>query len=171
MPVEIRGARLLLRRFGEPDVPAMLDRAADPGFGGAVESTGDDVDGIRAYFRRTVGIAPFREGAVFDPAIELHDGAVFGLVSAVHRPRSQAEIGYALHTGHTGHGYAAEAAGMLDDHLFGARAASTGCTSGPGRGTRPRPPWPAGPASATRGRCWRPPTCRTHATTACSSHC
>ena len=116
--MEIRGPRILLRRFRESDVPEMLHLVADPSFRSAVDSMGDDEAGIRAYLEATAAILPFEEGTVFDLAVD-QDGLVIGLVSACHRPSRQAEIGYAFHSDHHGHGYATEAARLLADHLFG----------------------------------------------------
>jgi len=121
MPVEIRGPRLLLRRFRESDVPDMLRLVADPGFRSAVDEMGDDEAGVLAYLAAQAGIDDFAEGSVFDLAIQRLDGPVIGLATVVHRPKDQGEIGYALHADHRGRGYATEAAGLLVDHLFGVR--------------------------------------------------
>ena len=121
MPIEIRGPRLLLRRFRESDIPDMLRLVADPGFRSAVDEMGDDEAGVRAYLAVQAAIDDFAEGSVCDLAVQRRDGPVIGLVTVVHRPTDQAEVGYALRADHHGRGYATEAAGVLVDHLFEVR--------------------------------------------------
>jgi RimJ/RimL family protein N-acetyltransferase len=96
----------------------MVRLVADPGFRSAVDEMGDDEAGVRTHLEERAEHSPFDVGEVTNLAVELRDGEVIGLVTLVRRYADQGEVGYALHSDHTGHGYATEAAQTLIDHVF-----------------------------------------------------
>jgi RimJ/RimL family protein N-acetyltransferase len=121
-PRRIVTERLLLRMW-KPGELAELHALRS--YEGAVRWLYDDPateDDSRARLARRVGETRFAlTGDAFGLAVE-RDGAVVGdvslfLISAEHL---QGELGYIVHPGHQGRGYATEAAGALLDHALDA---------------------------------------------------
>jgi ribosomal-protein-alanine N-acetyltransferase len=117
-PLPLQTGRLILRRFEERDVPAVLHLSSDPAVHAAAAELGSTEPEALAYIRAQRALAPFELGALFDLAIvRRHDGELIGMATLV-RSATTAEIGYALHTTFRGHGYATEAAAALVETAF-----------------------------------------------------
>jgi len=110
---ELVGARVLLRPFRVNDVPAVLAYASDPEVTRHLEwDAYDDPATAESFIRSTQA----RSTVWYARAIVLHaTGQVIGGADLrVVSPRDRrAEIGYGLARAYWGHGYAAEAAGLL----------------------------------------------------------
>lgn len=113
MPLPIQTDRLLLRRFADGDVPAILRLAADPTVHEVADELGSNETEAGTYLKTQLALEEFERGALFDLAIALRAGGeVIGMATLV-RGEVSAEIGYALHSDFRGHGYATEAAAAL----------------------------------------------------------
>ena len=122
LPLPITTDRLLLRRFEDRDVPAVLRLSSDPSVHDAADELGSTEPEALAYIRAQRTLAPFELSALFDLAIvRRHDDELIGIATVV-RAATTAEIGYALHTTFRGHGYATEAAAALVETAFRALA-------------------------------------------------
>lgn len=121
MTLRIVTKRLILRRFTEEDIPALLELVAHPSVARVVRGIEATEAGARTYLDRQAAMQPFEEDQCFDLAIERKtDGKVLGLLSLVRRNQHQGEIGWALAVEHRRRGYATEAASALMVHGFAA---------------------------------------------------
>ena len=114
----LTGPRVLLRPFRLSDVPAVLVYASDPEVTRHLEwDAYDDPATAAAFIRSTqAGVAVWIARAIVLGATdEVIGGADLRVVSA---RDGRAEIGYGLARAHWGHGYAAEAAGLLVRYGF-----------------------------------------------------
>jgi RimJ/RimL family protein N-acetyltransferase len=148
MAIDIRGPRVLLRRFTPADIPAMQWLVSDAGFHAAVEEMGSTEADVRRYLEERSGFEDFEQGKVSDLAVALIEGPVIGMVTLVRRLADQGEVGYALHGDYRGSGHATEAAcsSTTCSASWGSIAHTSGCETG----TPHRPRWPAGWDSASK---------------------
>jgi RimJ/RimL family protein N-acetyltransferase len=117
--VRLETARLILRRPTREDVSALLRLVSDPAFASTVREIPHNEDDVREYLEAECAVLEPELNKCFNLLIELkEDHRVVGLVTLVPRKHSQGQIGYALHKGDRGRGYASEAAQALVDHAF-----------------------------------------------------
>jgi RimJ/RimL family protein N-acetyltransferase len=115
--------RLLLRPFRDDDLDAVCVIDGDQATARYLYSAPRTRAEVRVSLaRRKRMTAIEKQGDAIRLGVELRDGgALVGDVSLHYRSREhrQAEIGFVLHPGHHGHGYATEAVAVLIDLGFG----------------------------------------------------
>jgi [ribosomal protein S5]-alanine N-acetyltransferase len=124
-PIELRGARILLRAYRPAEADAVLEHWLTSRW-----RSGSQAD--RATLRRRLKRRIERSGRFAEGRLEFAidvDGDVIGDIEARHPPAGMPpgvyEIGIEIHDeGHRGNGYGSEAVELLTEHLFDAHEAA-----------------------------------------------
>jgi RimJ/RimL family protein N-acetyltransferase len=116
----IRTDRLIIRRFTQADIDAIIAFTAHPSV--ARETTNiprEDRGKMADYIETQSGYSLFETQACVDLAVEHKEtGAVIGLLSLVSDGKRQGEIGWGFGIDHRGQGLATEAARGLISYAF-----------------------------------------------------
>lgn len=119
LSLRITTERLVLRRFTDRDVNDLLAVVSHPSVARVIPEIGVTESGVGEYIEDQNTRSPFDLGTWFDLAIEHKlDRVLIGVLSMVHKPHHQGQIGWALGVDYRGSGYATEAAGALIDYAF-----------------------------------------------------
>jgi RimJ/RimL family protein N-acetyltransferase len=117
----LRTERLVLRRFAENDLPALIAYRRDPEVARFQSWSALDEPAARAFLAALEKNEPGRRGEWFQFAIALRSTDQLIGDCALHVKSDdpqQAEIGYTLARAHQGQGYAQEAIKVLLDYVF-----------------------------------------------------
>lgn len=119
MTLPIETDRLLLRRFTLDDIDDLVELVSHP----SVAVVGNKIKASAAEVKKHIemqnSLQPFELNKCFDLAIELKaENKIIGFVGMIRKDHKQGEIGWALHIGYRGKGYATEAARALISYGF-----------------------------------------------------
>jgi len=119
MTLPIETDRLLLRRFTSHDIDDIIELVSHPSVarvGNKIQSSAAEV---RKYLDAQNSLEPFELDNCYDLGIELKkENKIIGLLGLIRKNHRQGEVGWALHVGYRGKGYASEAARALISYGF-----------------------------------------------------
>ena len=119
MTLPIETDRLVLRRFTLDDVDDVIELASHPSVARVGNRIKASVADVQKYLNWQGSLQPFEFDACFELAIELKgENKIIGFVGMIRKDDAQAEVGWALHIGYRGKGYATEAARALISYAF-----------------------------------------------------
>ena len=111
MNLAIETDRLLLRRFRTEDIDDIVELVSHPSVAHVGNKIKPDAVEVKKYLDWQHSLQPFELNMCYDLGIELKgENKIIGFVGLIRKNHKQGEVGWALHIGYRGKGYAAEAA-------------------------------------------------------------
>jgi len=119
MTLPIETERLLLRRYAIGDIDDLVELASHPSVSRVGNRIQPSAIEVRKYIDSQNALEPFGLHQCCELAIELKaDKKIIGCVGLIRKDHRQGEVGWALHVGYRGEGYATEAARALISYGF-----------------------------------------------------
>ena len=119
MSLPIETDCLLLRKFTVNDIDDIIALVSHPSVAGVGNKIKASTPDVKKHIERQNALQLFELDKCFDLGIELkRENKIIGFVGLIRKNHKQGEIGWALHIGYRGKGYAAEAARALITYGF-----------------------------------------------------
>ena len=119
MTLPIETDRLLLRRYTFDDVDDIVELVSHPSVAAVGAQLKASAADAKEHIELQNALEPFELDKCFDLGIELKgERKIIGFVGMIRKDDHQAEVGWALHVGYRGKGYATEAARALIAYGF-----------------------------------------------------